>query len=90
MTELEFYQSIGKRIKDFRKAKKLTQSEVSTLAEVDRSMLARLESAGEGIKSADIIRRIVEATGHTMTDLFTEPAQKKTAFTSSSQNLCPS
>lgn len=90
MTENEFYQRIGQKIRDFRKTAKLTQDEVAVKAEIYRTDLSALESRGERIKSADIIRRVVEATGHTMADLFAEPAQKKTVFTNSSQSLCPS
>lgn len=77
MTEIEFYQKIGQKIKEFRKAAKLTQDDVAVKAEIYRTDLSAFESRGERIKSADIIRRIVEATGHTMADVFAEPAQKK-------------
>lgn len=79
MTEQEFFKGIGKKIQDFRKKKKMTQAELSNLSGVNRSALAHFESSGEGIKSADIIRRIVEATGHTMADIFGEQAEKKTS-----------
>ena len=77
MTEQEFFQAIGRRIKEFRKQKDMTQAEGAGIAKVNRGAIANLEAKGNGIKSADIIRRIVEATGHTMTDLFTTDEQKK-------------
>lgn len=89
MTEQEFFQNIGKKLKELRKKKNLTQQEVAEKAGIYRGDLATFETKGERIKSADIIRRITEATGHSMTDLFTEP-EKKTHFTASAGSLCPS
>lgn len=83
MTEKEFYLGLGNKIKSFRKAKGLTQQEVSDKAGIYRGDLATFENKGERIKSADIIRRIVEATGHTMSELF-DTQEKKT-----SNILCP-
>jgi len=88
MTEQEFFQAIGRKIKEFRKQKDMTQAEVAEIAKVNRGAIANLEAKGNGIKSADIIRRIVEATGHTMADLFLNDAEKKT-FTAS-LTTCPS
>lgn len=87
MTEQEFFQNIGKKLKELRKKKNLTQQEVAEKAGIYRGDLATFETKGERIKSADIIRRIVEATGHTMSDLFSEP-EKKTTFIGSSLSLC--
>jgi transcriptional regulator with XRE-family HTH domain len=70
MTEQEFFQAIGRKIKEFRKQKDMTQAEVAEIAKVNRGAIANLEAKGNGIKSADIIRRIVEATGHSMADVF--------------------
>jgi repressor LexA len=83
MTEQDFFKGLGRRIQEFRKQKKLTQADISKLSGVHRSAIANFEATGEGIKSADIIRRIVEATGHSMEELFTT-AEKKTSNT-----LCP-
>ena len=77
MTEQEFFQEIGQKIKHLRKVKKMTQRQVSEIANVNRSALANFEANGEGIKSADIIRRLVEATGHSMPDLFPDESKKK-------------
>jgi len=71
MTEQEFYKAIGQKIREFRKQKGLTQKQVAKKAEIHQGDLATFENKGERIKSADIIRRMVEATGHTMTELFT-------------------
>jgi transcriptional regulator with XRE-family HTH domain len=76
MTEKEFFQSIGQSIKQLRKEKKMTQKDVAEIAGVNRSVLANFEASGEGVKSADIIRRMVEATGHTMSDLFDDGKKK--------------
>jgi transcriptional regulator with XRE-family HTH domain len=78
MTEQEFYKDIGAKLRALRKKAGLTQEQVAQKAEIGQPDLATFEKKGERIKSADIIRRIVEATGHAMGDLFAEPAQKKT------------
>lgn len=93
MTEQEFFQNIGKKLKKLRKDGGLTQQEIAEKAGIYRGDLATFENKGERIKSADIIRRIVEATGHTMADLFIDASEKKTSFTRSpirKGNLCPS
>jgi transcriptional regulator with XRE-family HTH domain len=77
MTEQEFFKEVGKRIREFRKQKGLTQKEVAEKAQINRGDLATFENKGERIKSADIIRRIVEATGHNMPDLFQDVADEK-------------
>ena len=76
MTEQEFFQEIGKRIKNFRTQSGLTQQDVAEKADVYRADVSALENGKEKIKSVDIIRRIVESTGHTMGDLFAEPEKK--------------
>lgn len=81
MTEQEFFKEVGKRIRYFRNQKRLTQQEVADKAQINRGDLATFENKGERIKSADIIRRIVEATGHQMSDLFSEGDEKKKELT---------
>ena len=76
MTETEFFLSIGSKIKELRKKAGLTQKEVAEKAAIYQSDLATFEKKGERIKSADIIRRIVEATGHSMEDLFSDGKKK--------------
>lgn len=76
MTEQEFYKNVGEKLRMFRKKAGLTQEQVAQKADIGQPDLATFEKRGERIKSADIIRRIVEATGHTMTDLFA-PVEKK-------------
>lgn len=78
MTEQEFFKGIGSKIKTLRKQAGLTQKDVATKAGIMQPDLATFENKGERIKSADIIRRIVEATGHTMQDVFAD-AEKKTS-----------
>jgi transcriptional regulator with XRE-family HTH domain len=89
MTKEVFLQEMGQRVRDLRKKAGLTQKEVAAKANIEQPTLSTFEAKGERIESADIIRRIVEATGHTMGDLF-DPSEKKTTFTGSSANLCPS
>lgn len=79
MTEQEFFKGIGSKIKTLRKQAGLTQKDVATKAGIMQPDLATFENRGERIKSADIIRRIVEATGHTMEELFQAQAEKKTS-----------
>lgn len=91
MTEQEFFQAIGRKIKAFRKKAGLTQEEVSAKAGILQPALATFETKGERIKSADIIRRIVEATGHSMSDVFIDDSEKKThSIPSPARTLCPS
>jgi transcriptional regulator with XRE-family HTH domain len=89
MIEQDLFAMVGKKVREFRKNAGLTQKEVAEKAKVHQSDLATFEKRGEKIKGLDIIARIVEATGHTMTDLFTEP-EKKTTFTASSLSACRS
>lgn len=70
MTEQEFFKGIGSKIKALRKNAGLTQKDVATKAGIMQPDLATFENKGERIKSADIIRRIVEATGHSMAEVF--------------------
>lgn len=89
MTKEEFLERLGQQYKTLRKKSGKTQIEVALLANTDQSTISSFENKGRGIESIDIIRRIVEATGHNISDLF-ETSEKKTTFTSSSRNLCPS
>ena len=70
MTEQEFLKSVGLKIRELRKKSGMTQDEVAVKAGIYRANLSALELGKETIKSIDIIRRIVEATGHTMKDVF--------------------
>jgi len=88
MEEQNIFVAIGQKVRDFRKQAGLTQKEVAEKALVHQSDLATFEKRGEKIKGLDIISRIVEATGHTMQDLFVESPEKKT-FTASLMT-CPS
>lgn len=70
MTEQEFFRDIGAKIKTLRKKANMTQKEVAEKAEVYQTDLSSLENGVDKIKSIDRLRRIVEATGHNMIDLF--------------------
>jgi transcriptional regulator with XRE-family HTH domain len=89
MTEKELFAMVGGKVREFRIKAGKTQTEVAKAAEVHQADLSKFEKTGEKIKGLDIIVRIVEATGHSMQDLFTEP-EKKTHFTASSLSACPS
>lgn len=90
MEEQNIFVAIGQKVRDFRKQAGLTQKEVAEKADIHQSDLATFEKRGEKIKGLDIISRIVGATGHSMADVFVSEAEKKTHFTASTQNLCPS
>jgi transcriptional regulator with XRE-family HTH domain len=77
MTEQEFYAELGKRVKALRKKAKMRQEDVATKTGLQRTVLSAFESRGQQIKSANHIRLIVEATGHTMEDLFVDASEKK-------------
>lgn len=77
MTEQEFFAYCGETVRDFRKRAKLTQKQVADKAGVYQGDLSLFEKRGEKIKSANQIRLIVEATGHTMLDLFDVDGKKK-------------
>ena len=78
MTEQEFYQMLGGAVRKLRKKAKMNQKEVAKKAGIHQGDLSAFESKGDKIKSANHIRMIVEATGHTMRDLFDEEGEKKT------------
>jgi transcriptional regulator with XRE-family HTH domain len=90
MEEKNIFVAIGQKVRYFRKQAGLTQKEVAEKALVYQSDLATFEKRGEKIKGLDIISRIVEATGHNMADVFVSEAEKKTHFTASMGNICPS
>lgn len=77
MTEQEFYTALGQKIKNLRKTARMTQEEVAVKAGIYRQDLSAFEKRGDKIKSANQIRLIVEATGHTMEDLFIDAGKKK-------------
>jgi transcriptional regulator with XRE-family HTH domain len=88
MTKEVFLQEMGQRVRDLRKKAGLTQKEVAAKANIEQPTLSTFEAKGERIESADIIRRIVEATGHTMGDLF-DPSEKKRHLPASRRSRAP-
>jgi len=77
MTEQEFFAYCGKRVRELRRLAKLTQKQVAQQAGIYQGDLSAFEKRGEKIKSANQIRLIVQATGHTMPDLFEDAGKKK-------------
>lgn len=90
MTTEEFLQWVGNQVKVLRKKSGLTQDEIAAKIGSNQSTISLFENQGRGIESVDIIRRIVEATGHTMGDLFDASEKKTHAIPSPAQRLCPS
>ena len=77
MTEQEFYQMLGEAVRELRKKAKMNQKDVAKKAGIHQGDLSAFESRGDKIKSANHIRMIVEATGHSMKDLFSIDEEKK-------------
>jgi len=71
MTEQEFLYFLGQRVREFRKKAKMTQGELAQKTGLAQSNISSFENGQEGIKGVTRIKRLVEATGHTMADLFT-------------------
>jgi transcriptional regulator with XRE-family HTH domain len=90
MTEQEFLKSVGQKIRKFRNEADKTLEEISAIAGVHKTDLSSFERHGEKIKGMDIVRRIVEATGHTMQDLFTESEKKTSNFPCPTASARPS
>lgn len=77
MNEQDFYRWIGDKIREFRKAAKKTQEEVASLAGIYAQDLSAFEKRGDKIRSAFTIKEIVEATGHTLADLYADGKKKR-------------
>lgn len=65
--------SIGKRIKELRKAKGITQKELATLTGFSFSLISKLESGEKENPEYKTIKRIADTLGTTLKDLLTEP-----------------
>lgn len=76
MTEQEFYEWVGKRIREFRKSAKMTLEEVCEEVKIYPTDLSKFEKYGDKIRSAYTIKEIVEATGHTLSDLYADGKKK--------------
>lgn len=86
MNEQDFYKWIGEKIREFRKASKKTQEEIASLAGIYAQDLSAFEKRGDKIRSAFTIKEIVEATGHTLADLYSD-GKKKQKLTLTLQEL---
>ena len=80
MTEKEFYQLIGQRIRELREKKGLKQKEIAEASGMNASFLSKVENAGKKI-SAFQINRILEAMGYSQGDLFEDAEKKKLTLT---------
>lgn len=84
MTEKEFYIWAGKRHKEIRESKHITQDELAQMTKFDRSVISRFENSGKKI-STFRMKQLLEAMGCTLSDLSpeSEPTpEKKTPSTS--------
>ena len=78
MTEQEFYQFLGEKVREFRKAAKMTQDDVCSKAGIYQQDLSAFENRGDKIRGAFTINEIILATGRTWVDLFRSSPEKKT------------
>ena len=76
MTEKEFYQLIGQRLRELRKKKGLKQKEIAEASGVNASFLSKVENVGKKI-SAYQINKILEAMGYSQGDLFGTDEKKR-------------
>jgi len=79
MNEQEFYKFLGEKIREFRKAAKMTLENVSAATGIYEQDLSKFEKRGEKIRGAYIINEIILATGHTWKDLFREVERHRSA-----------
>lgn len=77
MTEQEFYCWLGAQVRELRKKAKMTQAQVAEKAGMYATDLSAFEKRGDKVKSANQLRLIVKATGHTMEELFLGAGKKK-------------
>lgn len=77
MTEQEFYAWLGSKIREFRKLAKMSQEDICIKTGVYQTDLSKFEKRGERIRSAYTISSILEATGHTLADLYTDGKKKR-------------
>ena len=79
MTEKEFYQLIGQRLRELREKKGLKQKEIAEASGVNASFLSKVENAGKKI-SAYQINRILEVMGYSQGDLFGDSEKKALVY----------
>ena len=72
---MDIKSNIGKRIKELRIKKKLSQEKLSELADISQNTLSSIE-CGDNFISAESLERIMEALGVTADELFNFHHQK--------------
>lgn len=75
MTEKEFYIEAGKKFKELRESKHITQDKLSHITGFDRSVISRFENSGKKI-STFRMKQLLEAIDCTLADL--EPDNQPT------------
>lgn len=66
--------AVGKRIRELRRAKKLTQKELSELADVRANYIVEIEAVGANL-SLKLVQRFADALNVPARDLFPSPEQ---------------
>lgn len=86
MNEQEFYAKLGGMVREERKKKGISQTDLAKTVEVSQPDLSAFEKRGDKIRSAFKISALCRAVGLE----FLPSQEKKTRFTASSASLCPS
>lgn len=71
MTEKEFYVWAGKKFRQMREEKSITQDELAEKTGIDRSLISKFENTGKKI-SAFRLKQLLEALGLSLGDLSDE------------------
>ena len=82
----DIYRFVGKRIKQERIKKGLTQQEVADLAEITNNFLSYVEN-GKKQASLDTIHKVSNALNISLSELFIDVPYKKTEYSLSEQIL---
>lgn len=75
MNEKEFYIQAGKRMKELRERKRISQAELSHKTGIDQSLISKFENSGKKI-SAYRLKQLLEAMDYTLADLVHEDTKK--------------
>lgn len=61
---------VGGKLKDYRRAKKMSQEELASLSGVSRQTISAIENDGAGSATTKTLAKIAKALGTTVSDLF--------------------
>jgi transcriptional regulator with XRE-family HTH domain len=75
MTEKEFYQYVGRRLRELREKAGIKQKELAQKLGISPSVLSEAEKGGEKL-SAYRINQILGALGYSQSDLFDDEKKK--------------